>query len=312
MGNGKVAAGDAVVVQEERRALSPKHTKGNQTTIENDEEKGLERKGDSKQENEHSDDDAEGLKQNKVTQTGGDKAKDDSRDSSCSSDEEKKNRQRDFGEFKADEASEDDDESEARGDDEVIDEKGNGKPTSGVKHIPAPHSPNFPFFPPMYAAPPAPYFSPQTFAVPEEAPSDNYHRKPPRSRTKHSGGVVEPFPLKLHRMLETCEREGLSDVASFFSHGRAFAIHKPRRFVEYVMPRFFKQTKLTSFQRQLNLYGFKRLTTGPDNGKLRKEIKPHFLFFCLDVTHMQSSLFNLIRGILASTVGHTIYCNFLV
>jgi hypothetical protein len=83
---------------------------------------------------------------------------------------------------------------------------------------------------------------------------------------RNKGGVAEPFPEKLHRMLDAAEKAGEDDVVSFFSHGRAFAIHKPRRFVENVMPRFFKQTKLTSFQRQLNLYGFKRLSQGPDNG----------------------------------------------
>jgi hypothetical protein len=73
---------------------------------------------------------------------------------------------------------------------------------------------------------------------------------------RNRGGVSEPFPQKLSRMLDTVEREGLSEVVGFFSHGRAFAIHKQRRFVNDIMPRFFRQSKLTSFQRQLNLYGY--------------------------------------------------------
>ena len=67
---------------------------------------------------------------------------------------------------------------------------------------------------------------------------------------RNRGGVTEPFPEKLHRMLEQTERDGLSDVVSFFSHGRAFAIHKPKRFQTEIMPIYFKQTRLTSFQRQ--------------------------------------------------------------
>jgi HSF-type DNA-binding len=83
---------------------------------------------------------------------------------------------------------------------------------------------------------------------------------------RHRGGVAEPFPEKLYRMLDTCEKEGKADVVSFSVHGNTFAIHKPKRFAVEVMSRFFKQSKLTSFQRQLNLYGFKRISTGPDNG----------------------------------------------
>jgi len=95
---------------------------------------------------------------------------------------------------------------------------------------------------------------------------------PPPDARRNRGGVTEPFPEKLHRMLSDVERDGITDVVSFFSHGRAFAIHKPRRFVREIMPHYFRQTRLTSFQRQLNLYGFQRISQGPDNGGYYHEL----------------------------------------
>jgi HSF-type DNA-binding len=97
---------------------------------------------------------------------------------------------------------------------------------------------------------------------------DHAHVADPEPNPRRNrGGIAKPFPEVLHHMLSTLEQEGSSDVASFFPHGRAFAIHNPRIFVSTVMPRFFNQTKLTSFQRQLNLYSFKRIVEGGvDNG----------------------------------------------
>lgn len=48
-----------------------------------------------------------------------------------------------------------------------------------------------------------------------------------------------------------------------------------RRFEEFVLPKFFKQTMYSSFRRQLNLWGFKRLVQkSPDHGAYYHE---HFL-----------------------------------
>jgi len=141
---------------------------------------------------------------------------------------------------------------------------------------PQPHQ-GMPFYPPPY-----PFPMPPPAGIPSGGEYSNNNPygytdasklgDPAPDVRRNRGGVTEPFPEKLHRMLDYCEREGMSDVVSFFSHGRAFAIHKPRRFVAEVMPRFFRQTKLTSFQRQLNLYGFRRISQGIDNGGYYHEL----------------------------------------
>eukprot|EP00978_Attheya_sp_CCMP212_P019268 scaffold53803_cov52-Attheya_sp.AAC.2 len=95
---------------------------------------------------------------------------------------------------------------------------------------------------------------------------------PPPDTRRNRGGVTEPFPEKMHRMLEHAEMVGKADVVSFFPHGRAFAIHKPRRFVTEIMSKYFRQSRMTSFQRQLNLYGFRRISQGPDNGGYYHEL----------------------------------------
>lgn len=86
------------------------------------------------------------------------------------------------------------------------------------------------------------------------------------------GGVTTPFPIKLHEMLDEIERDGYADVVSWQPHGRCFVVRKPREFVTHIMPTYFKQSKFPSFQRQLNLYGFQRITRGPDKGGYYNEL----------------------------------------
>ena len=91
---------------------------------------------------------------------------------------------------------------------------------------------------------------------------------------KKTGGVTKPFPEKLHEML-TIESLPQSDshiIVSWLPHGRSFIVRKPKQFTTQIMPKYFRQTKLTSFQRQLNLYGFRRITQGPDSGAYYHEL----------------------------------------
>lgn len=59
-----------------------------------------------------------------------------------------------------------------------------------------------------------------------------------------------PFPWKLHEMLEAAEMEGFANIVSWLPDRCSFRVHKVEVFVRDIMPRFFRQTKYKSFQRQ--------------------------------------------------------------
>jgi hypothetical protein len=80
------------------------------------------------------------------------------------------------------------------------------------------------------------------------------------------------FPLKLHKLLDDAEMNGFADIICWRIHGRAFVIHNSKEFCLRVIPLYFNQSKITSFLRQLNLYGFLRITHGRDEGSYYHEL----------------------------------------
>lgn len=74
-------------------------------------------------------------------------------------------------------------------------------------------------------------------------------------------GRVPTFPAKLNAILA---RADLSDVISWMPHGRSWRVLKPREFEVKVIPRFFEHAKFSSFIRQANGWGFRRITQGRD------------------------------------------------
>lgn len=74
-------------------------------------------------------------------------------------------------------------------------------------------------------------------------------------------GRVPNFPAKMHAILS---RSDLADVVCWMPHGRSWKVLKPREFEIRVIPTYFEHAKFSSFIRQANGWGFRRLTTGKD------------------------------------------------
>jgi len=54
---------------------------------------------------------------------------------------------------------------------------------------------------------------------------------------RRRGGVSIAFPIKLHTVLDQAEANGIDHVISWQPHGRCFVVHKPKEFVDRVMPK---------------------------------------------------------------------------
>jgi hypothetical protein len=73
-------------------------------------------------------------------------------------------------------------------------------------------------------------------------------------------------------MLREVEETGDADIVSFLPHGRTFLVHDVDQFVQKILQTYFKQSVWNSFTRQLSLYGFRRITSGPDSGAYYHEL----------------------------------------
>ncbi|KAG7363730.1 HSF-type DNA-binding protein [Nitzschia inconspicua] len=88
--------------------------------------------------------------------------------------------------------------------------------------------------------------------------------------TTSQSAALPSFPVKLYEMMQDSVSKGFEDVVSWQTPlpgvASSFKVQNTHRFVDEIMPRYFKQTKFKSFQRQLNIYNFQRVHDGPNRG----------------------------------------------
>lgn len=75
------------------------------------------------------------------------------------------------------------------------------------------------------------YFDPLYHPGENEVDRESPKRRGPR------GGVVTPFPERLYTMLGEADQGDFEHIVSWQPHGRCFIVHKPKLFVEEVMPK---------------------------------------------------------------------------
>jgi len=83
------------------------------------------------------------------------------------------------------------------------------------------------------------------------------------SRSTSQRSSKSEFPIKLYAMLELADNiPEFAKAVTWLPHGRAFRVLDQDTFMKDVVPVFFNQTKIRSFNRQLHMWGFHRIGRG--------------------------------------------------
>jgi len=90
------------------------------------------------------------------------------------------------------------------------------------------------------------------------------------SSAEGSANTKEPtFPAKLHMILSNPQ---FQDIISWLPHGRSWRILQQKAFEERVIPLYFRHGRYSSFARQVNGWGFRRVTHGSDYNSYYHEV----------------------------------------
>jgi len=105
-------------------------------------------------------------------------------------------------------------------------------------------------------------------ATNEDTPSST---APASSRNSAESSIrVQKFPVKLYAILAQKE---FNDIICWMPHGRSWKVLKPSMFESLVMPLFFEYSNYHSFNRLVNAWSFRRISSGPDRGSYYHEVR---------------------------------------
>ncbi|DAZ98157.1 TPA: hypothetical protein N0F65_005623 [Lagenidium giganteum] len=105
----------------------------------------------------------------------------------------------------------------------------------------------------------------------ERRPAAGTSASPSGGDVKKRNVGIPKFLRFLFQMLEFEDRA----IISWSHKGTAFQIRQPDELAERVLPKYFKHNKVSSFQRQLNYFGFKKWTKTQTN--ICTFSHPHFI-----------------------------------
>lgn len=92
-----------------------------------------------------------------------------------------------------------------------------------------------------------------------------------------SNSEVPIFLRKTYHMIDTCD----PSIATWSEDGETFIVKQPDVFSSKIIPQFFKHSKFSSFVRQLNFYGFRKIKFSDSikiDEKLERETKDYWRF----------------------------------
>jgi len=116
--------------------------------------------------------------------------------------------------------------------------------------------------------------------------------------SKCKGSTTIPiFLKKTYRMLESSPPE----IAAWTSDGEMFVVKDPDRFASQIIPQYFDHNKFSSFARQLNFYGFRKMQSKPiRNSDFDANTAKHVTFYN---EHFKRGRHDLLKKIQRSTRG---------
>jgi len=96
-----------------------------------------------------------------------------------------------------------------------------------------------------------------------------------------------PFSIKLHKILSN---PAYSNIICWLPHGRSWRMLQPKVFEEKIIPLYFRHARISSFMRQVNGWGFRRISRGVDMNSYYHELflkgMPHL---CLTMRRLKKS-----------------------